>query len=126
MISLFYKALRNSVKSGATIKETSINRGVNNKMNLREKKKKKIANNAMMNVVEVDIEEALETSEDPLLLPEVTEVVVQENTNLVLKLVMDKVNSVETMTTALLEIVIVVVQVRQAIVAEMTDADIDK
>jgi hypothetical protein len=126
MISLFYKALRNSVKSGATIKETSINRGVNNKMNLREKKKKKIANNAMMNVVEVDIEEALETSEDPLLLPEVTEVVVQENTNLVLKLVMAKVNSVETMTTALLEIVIVVVQVRQAIVAEMTDADIDK
>lgn len=95
-------------------------------MNLREKKKKKIANNAMMNVVEVDIEEALETSEDPLLLPEVTEVVVQENTNLVLKLVMAKVNSVETMTTALLEIVIVVVQVRQAIVAEMTDADIDK
>lgn len=126
MISLFYKALRNSVKSGATIKETSINRGVNNKMNLREKKKKKIANNAMMNVVEVDIEEALETSEDPLLLPEVTEVVVQENTNLVLKLVMAKVNSVETMTTGLLEIVIVVVQVRQAIVAEMTDADIDK
>ena len=95
-------------------------------MNLREKKKKKIANNAMMNVVEVDIEEALETSEDPLLLPEVTEVVVQENTNLVLKLAMAKVNSVETMTTALLEIVIVVVQVRQAIVAEMTDADIDK
>ena len=95
-------------------------------MSLREKKKKKIANNAMMNVVEVDIEEALETSEDPLLLPEVTEVVVQENTNLVLKLVMAKVNSVETMTTALLEIVIVVVQVRQAIVAEMTDADIDK
>lgn len=95
-------------------------------MNLREKKKKKIANNAMMNVVEVDIEEALETSEDPLLLPEVTEVVVQENTNLVLKLVMAKVNSVETMTTGLLEIVIVVVQVRQAIVAEMTDADIDK
>ena len=126
MISLFYKALRNSVKSGAIIKETSINRGVNNKMNLREKKKKKIANNAMMNVVEVDIEEALETSEDPLLLLEVTEVVVQENTNLVLKLVMAKVNSVETMTTALLEIVIVVVQVRQAIVAEMTDADIDK
>lgn len=126
MISLFYKALRNSVKSGATIKETSINRGVNNKMNLREKKKKKIANNAMMNVVEVDIEEALETSEDPLLLPEVTEVVVQENTNLVLKLAMAKVNSVETMTTGLLEIVIVVVQVRQAIVAEMTDADIDK
>ena len=95
-------------------------------MNLREKKKKKIANNAMMNVEEVDIEEALETSEDPLLLPEVTEVVVQENTNLVLKLVMAKVNSVETMTTALLEIVIVVVQVRQAIVAEMKDADIDK
>jgi hypothetical protein len=126
MISLFYKALRNSVKSGAIIKETSINRGVNNKMNLREKKKKKIANNAMMNAVEVDIEEALETSEDPLLLPEVTEVVVQENTNLVLKLVMAKVNCVETMTTALLEIVIVVVQVRQAIVAEMTDADIDK
>lgn len=126
MISLFYKALRNSVKSGATIKETSINRGVNNKMNLREKKKKKIANNAMMNVVEVDIEEALETSEDPLLLPEVTEVVVQENTNLVLKLVMAKVNSAETKTTVLPETVIVVVQVRQAIVAEMKDADIDK
>lgn len=126
MISLFYKALRNSVKSGATIKETSINRGVNNKMNLREKKKKKIANNAMMNVVEVDIEEALETSEDPLLLPEVTEEVVQENTNLVLKLVMAKVNSAETKTTVLPETVIVVVQVRQAIVAEMKDADIDK
>jgi hypothetical protein len=49
-------------------------------MNLREKKKKKIDNNAMMSVVEVDIEEAGETSEDPLLLQEATEVVVQENT----------------------------------------------
>ena len=95
-------------------------------MNLREKKKKKIANNAMMNVVEEDIEEAVETSEDPHPLPEVTEVVVQENTNLVLKLIMDKVNSVETMTTARQEIAMVVVQVRQAIVAEMTDADTDK
>ena len=45
----------------------------------------------MMSVV--DIEEAGETSEDPLLLPEVTEVVVQENTKLVLQSISAKVIS---------------------------------
>jgi len=120
----YFKALRSLVKSGATTKETSINRGVNNKMNLREKKKKKIANNAMMSVV--DIEEAGETSEDPLLLPEVTEVEVQENTKLVLKSISVKVISAEMTITALLEIVMVVAQGHQAIVEEMIGVDTDK
>jgi len=120
----YFKALRSLVKSGATTKETSINRGVNNKMNLREKKKKKIANNAMMSVV--DIEEAGETSEDPLLLPEGTEVVAQENTKLVLQSISAKVISAEMTITALLEIVMVVAQGHQAIVEEMIGVDIDK
>ena len=93
-------------------------------MNLREKKKKKIANNAMMSVV--DIEEAGETSEDPLLLPEVTEVVVQENTKLVLQSISAKVISAEMTITALLEIVMVVEQGHQAIVEEMIGVDTDK
>jgi hypothetical protein len=120
----YFKALRSLVKSGATTKETSINRGVNNKMNLREKKKKKIVNNAMMSVV--DIEEAGETSEDPLLLPEVTEVVVQENTKLVLQSISAKVISAEMTITALLEIVMAVEQGHQAIVEEMIGVDTDK
>jgi hypothetical protein len=95
-------------------------------MSLREKKKKKIVNNAMMSVVEVDIEEAGETSEDLPLLQEATEVVVQENTKLVHQLISAKVISAGMMIIVLLEIDMVVEQGHQAIVEEMRDVDTDK
>lgn len=127
MSLLFFKALRNSVKSGVTIKETSINKDVSNKMNLRERKKKRIANNAMTNAVEVVIEEVEATSEDLHLPPEVKEVVVEENIDLAHQTVTAKEISEEMMITAHLEIAMeVVAAVHQAIVAEMIDADTDK
>lgn len=79
-----------------------------------------------MSAVEVDIEEAAETSEDPPLLQEATEVVVQENTKLVHLLISTKVISAGMMIIVLLEIDMVVEQGHQAIVEGMRDVDTDK
>jgi hypothetical protein len=114
--------LRSWVKNGATIRETSINRGVSSKMSLRERKRKRIASNATMSAA-VDIEEAGETSEGRHPPPGVTEAVARENTRLVRQTIS---GSREEMTRiAHLGIVMGAVG-HLAIVGGMTDADTDK
>lgn len=121
MSLLFYKASRSLVKSGDTIKETSTNKGVSNRMNSSERKKKRIANSVMM--TEVVIEEVV-TSEDPhLLQEEVIEVEVQENSDLDHQVIVVETN-VEMMITAHQEIAMVVEVAHQTMEVVETIIDV--
>lgn len=121
MSLLFCKASRSLVKSGDTIKETSTNKGVSNRMNSSERKKKRIANSVMM--TEVVIEEVV-TSEDPhLLQEEVIEVVVQENSDLDHQVIVVEIN-VEMMITAHQEIAMVVELAHQTMEVVETIIDV--
>lgn len=125
MSLLFYKASRSLVKSGDTIKETLTNKGVSNRMNSSERKKKRIANSVLM--TEVVIEEVV-TSEDPhLLQEEVKGVVVQENSDLDHQVIVVETN-VEMMITAHQEIAMVVEVAHQTmeVVETITDVVTDK
>lgn len=114
--------MRSSVKSGATISVTSINRDVSNRMSLREKRKRKTANSATMSAV--DIGEAAETSDGRHLLPEGTEEAVLGNTRLARQSI-TVINAGMTIIDKV-GIVMVVEEAHQVIVEEMIGVGTDK